>query len=192
MLHRNNLPTAVPHPQKGQCGALIGLHQPRCHVGHAGGFNPTIRTTPAMAAGVTKRLWEMTDIVDMLEAWEAAEWVLCEDYSAHWRMSIRRVLVYRYGSVLRIGGERRTFHVAFTSSSSTAKIALVAPILGQLQKEFSWSVRWAGPFVCSSFDSRCLHLAVVSYHFGHLLERPSRALFKVTHYPLLRCFGHAR
>jgi hypothetical protein len=23
MLHRNNLPTAVPHPQKGQCGALI-------------------------------------------------------------------------------------------------------------------------------------------------------------------------
>jgi hypothetical protein len=21
MLHRNNLPTAVPHPQKGQCGA---------------------------------------------------------------------------------------------------------------------------------------------------------------------------
>ena len=73
MLHRNNLPTAVPHPQKGQCGALIGLHQPRCHVGHAGGFNPRIRTTPAMAAGVTKRLWEMTDIVDMLEAWEAAE-----------------------------------------------------------------------------------------------------------------------
>jgi hypothetical protein len=53
-------------------GALIGLHQPRSHVGHAGGFNPTIRT-PAMAAGVTKRLWEMTDIVDMLEAWEAAE-----------------------------------------------------------------------------------------------------------------------
>jgi hypothetical protein len=155
-------------------------------------IHQTIRTTPAMAAGVTKRLWEMTDIVDMLEAWEAAEWVLCEDYSAHWRMSIRRVLVYRYGSVLRIGGERRTFHVAFTSSSSTAKIALVAPILGQLQKEFSWSVRWAGPFVCSSFDSRCLHLAVVSYHFGHLLERPSRALFKVTHYPLLRCFGHAR
>jgi hypothetical protein len=36
-----------------------------------------------MAAGVTKRLWEMTDIVDMLEAWEAAERVLCEDYSAH-------------------------------------------------------------------------------------------------------------
>jgi hypothetical protein len=27
--------------------------------------------TPAMAANVTKRLWEMSDIVDVLEAWEA-------------------------------------------------------------------------------------------------------------------------
>jgi IS1 family transposase len=31
----------------------------------------TIKITPAMAAGVTKRLWEMGDIVDVLEAWEA-------------------------------------------------------------------------------------------------------------------------
>jgi len=31
----------------------------------------TLRTTPAMAAGVTKRLWEMSDIVEVLEAWEA-------------------------------------------------------------------------------------------------------------------------
>jgi hypothetical protein len=30
----------------------------------------TLRVTPAMAAGVSKRLWEMTDIVDVLEAWE--------------------------------------------------------------------------------------------------------------------------
>jgi hypothetical protein len=29
-----------------------------------------LRTTPAMAAGVTKRLWEISDIVEMLEAWE--------------------------------------------------------------------------------------------------------------------------
>jgi hypothetical protein len=28
-----------------------------------------LRTTP-MAANVTKRLWEMGDIVDVLEAWE--------------------------------------------------------------------------------------------------------------------------
>jgi IS1 family transposase len=32
----------------------------------------TLRTTPAMAAAVTKRLWEIGDIVDVLEAWEAA------------------------------------------------------------------------------------------------------------------------
>jgi hypothetical protein len=31
----------------------------------------TLRMTPTMAAGVTKRLWEMGDIVDVLEAWEA-------------------------------------------------------------------------------------------------------------------------
>jgi hypothetical protein len=30
----------------------------------------TLRVTPAMAANVTKRLWEMSDIVDVLEAWE--------------------------------------------------------------------------------------------------------------------------
>jgi hypothetical protein len=28
--------------------------------------------TPAMAAGVTKRLWEIGDMVEVLEAWEAA------------------------------------------------------------------------------------------------------------------------
>jgi len=32
----------------------------------------TLRMTPAMAAGVTKRLWEMNDIVDVLEAWECS------------------------------------------------------------------------------------------------------------------------
>jgi hypothetical protein len=35
-------------------------------------IHTTLRTTPAMAAKVTERLWEMGDIVDMLEAWEAA------------------------------------------------------------------------------------------------------------------------
>jgi len=34
-------------------------------------IHKTLRTTPAMAAGVTKRLWEMSDIVEILEAWEA-------------------------------------------------------------------------------------------------------------------------
>jgi hypothetical protein len=30
----------------------------------------TLRTTPATAAGVTSRLWEIGDIVNVLEAWE--------------------------------------------------------------------------------------------------------------------------
>jgi hypothetical protein len=33
-------------------------------------IHKTLRTTPAMAAKVTERLWEMGDIVDVLEAWE--------------------------------------------------------------------------------------------------------------------------
>ncbi|MGC9954212.1 MAG: hypothetical protein ABSD21_08035 [Rhizomicrobium sp.] len=32
----------------------------------------TLKITPAMAAGVTKRLWEIGDIVDVLETWEAS------------------------------------------------------------------------------------------------------------------------
>ncbi len=35
-------------------------------------IHQTVRMTPAMAAGVTKRLWEMTDVVDVLEAFEAS------------------------------------------------------------------------------------------------------------------------
>ena len=35
-------------------------------------IHKTLRTTPAMAAGVTKRLWEVSDMVDVLEAWEAS------------------------------------------------------------------------------------------------------------------------
>ena len=33
-------------------------------------IHKTLRTTPAMAAGITARLWEIGDIVDVLEAWE--------------------------------------------------------------------------------------------------------------------------
>jgi IS1 family transposase len=36
-------------------------------------IHKTLRTTPAMTAGVTKRLWEVGDMIDVLEAWEAAE-----------------------------------------------------------------------------------------------------------------------
>jgi hypothetical protein len=34
-------------------------------------IHKTLRTTPAMAAGVTDRLWEIGDIIDMLEAFES-------------------------------------------------------------------------------------------------------------------------
>jgi hypothetical protein len=34
-------------------------------------LHQTLRMTPAIAAGVTKRLWEMADMVTVLEAWEA-------------------------------------------------------------------------------------------------------------------------
>jgi hypothetical protein len=35
-------------------------------------IHKTLRTTPAMAARVTERRWEIGDIVEVLEAWETA------------------------------------------------------------------------------------------------------------------------
>ena len=37
-------------------------------------IHKTLRTTPAMAAKVTERLWEIGDIVEVLEAWEASKY----------------------------------------------------------------------------------------------------------------------
>jgi hypothetical protein len=34
-------------------------------------IHQTLKITPAMAAGVTDRLWEMVDVVDMLDAFES-------------------------------------------------------------------------------------------------------------------------
>jgi hypothetical protein len=36
-------------------------------------IHQTLRMSPAMKAGISKRLWEMKDVVEMLEAWEAAQ-----------------------------------------------------------------------------------------------------------------------
>jgi hypothetical protein len=33
----------------------------------------TLKISPAMAAGVTNRLWEMRDVVAMVEAWEVLQ-----------------------------------------------------------------------------------------------------------------------
>jgi hypothetical protein len=32
----------------------------------------TLKVTSAIATGVTRRLWEMKDVVNMIEAWEAS------------------------------------------------------------------------------------------------------------------------
>jgi hypothetical protein len=36
-------------------------------------IHKTLPTTPAMAANITKRLWEIGDIVDVLESWAASQ-----------------------------------------------------------------------------------------------------------------------
>jgi hypothetical protein len=36
-------------------------------------IHQTLKVTPAMASGVTDRLWEMKDVVAMLGAWEATQ-----------------------------------------------------------------------------------------------------------------------
>lgn len=36
----------------------------------------TLHVTPAIAAGLTKRLWEIGDVVDVLETWEQS----CADF----------------------------------------------------------------------------------------------------------------
>ena len=35
-------------------------------------IHQTLKTPPAMAAGVTDRLWEVSDMGEVLEAWEAS------------------------------------------------------------------------------------------------------------------------
>ena len=35
-------------------------------------IHKTLKVTPAMAAGVTDRLWEVADMVKVLEAWESS------------------------------------------------------------------------------------------------------------------------
>jgi hypothetical protein len=35
-------------------------------------IHQTLKVTPAIAAGVTDKLWEMDDLVAMLEQWELA------------------------------------------------------------------------------------------------------------------------
>jgi hypothetical protein len=59
------LPAAVNYSESRMRGKLVDFR-----VVGSFEYHKTLRTTPAMAANVTERLWEMGDIVDMLEAWE--------------------------------------------------------------------------------------------------------------------------
>jgi hypothetical protein len=36
-------------------------------------IHQTLKITPAMAAGITDKLWEMSDMVKVLEDWEAGQ-----------------------------------------------------------------------------------------------------------------------
>jgi hypothetical protein len=36
-------------------------------------IHQTLKPAPAMATGVTERLWEIKDVVEMLEAWETVQ-----------------------------------------------------------------------------------------------------------------------
>jgi hypothetical protein len=47
--------------------ALHYMHYNFCRI------HKTLRITPAMAAGVTDKLWSISDIVQVLEDWEAAQ-----------------------------------------------------------------------------------------------------------------------
>jgi hypothetical protein len=55
--------------------AFVGITRPtfRLFSHNTCGLSPqTVKPTPAMAAGVESRLWELGDIVKVVEAWEAA------------------------------------------------------------------------------------------------------------------------
>ena len=48
--------------------AAVALH---CMFYNFVRIHQTLKMTPAMAAGTTKRLWEMSDVVGVIESWEA-------------------------------------------------------------------------------------------------------------------------
>ncbi len=47
--------------------AIYFMHYNYCRI------HQTLRVTPAIAAGVSKTLWSMDDVVAMIEEWETAE-----------------------------------------------------------------------------------------------------------------------
>jgi hypothetical protein len=64
-------------------------------------IHQTLRVTPAMAAGVSKTLWDVSDIVAMLEQWELA------NYKPEYNFVVRQYAIGKGHSVsvLWRGGE---------------------------------------------------------------------------------------
>jgi IS1 family transposase len=64
-------------------------------------IHQTLKVTPAMAAGVTTKLWEVSDIVEVLEQWELA------NYRPEYNFVVRRYMIGKGHSVsvLWRGGE---------------------------------------------------------------------------------------
>jgi IS1 family transposase len=64
-------------------------------------IHQTLRVTPAMAAGVSDKLWDVSDIVEMLEQWELA------NYKPQYQFVVRQYAIGRGHSVsvLWRGGE---------------------------------------------------------------------------------------
>jgi hypothetical protein len=57
---RGQLASPPFQPRRYQAYNFVRVHQ-------------TLKVTPAMAAGVTDRLWEMKDLVEMIEAYEGSQ-----------------------------------------------------------------------------------------------------------------------
>jgi hypothetical protein len=64
-------------------------------------IHQTLKETPAMAAGVSKKLWEVSDIVEMLEQWELA------NFTPEYQFVVRQYMIGKGHSVsvLWRGGE---------------------------------------------------------------------------------------
>jgi|SRR5882724_7987575 len=64
-------------------------------------IHQTLKVTPATAAGVTDKLWEVSDIVEMLEQWELA------NFKPEYQFVVRQYAIGKGHSVsvLRRGGE---------------------------------------------------------------------------------------
>jgi len=65
-------------------------------------IHQTLRVTPAMAAGVTKKLWEVSDIVEMLEQWELANFKPEYQFVVRSMLSARDTLSASCGAAARL------------------------------------------------------------------------------------------